>query len=72
MWRTPLIAAQRQADFCEFKASLVYRVSFRTGSKATEKPCLEKQKQKTRQNKQTKKNKTTIKTTQNNKKSYLP
>ena len=36
-------------DFYEFKASLVYRVSSRTGSKATEKPCLEKQ------NKQTKK-----------------
>ena len=26
----------------EFEASLVYRASSRTGSKATEKPCLEK------------------------------
>ena len=41
--RTPLIPAlrrQRQADLCEFEASLVYRVSSRTASKATEKPCL--------------------------------
>ena len=29
-------------DLYEFKASLVYRVSFRAGSKAIEKPCLEK------------------------------
>ena len=38
-WRTPLMPAlgrQRQADLCEFQASLVYRVSSRTGSKATE------------------------------------
>ena len=35
---------------CEFKASLVYRMSFRTGSKGTEKPCLRKQKQ-TKKNK---------------------
>ena len=33
-------------DLCEFEDSLVYRVSSRTGSTATEKPCLEKQKQK--------------------------
>ena len=37
----PALGRQRQADVCEFKASLVYRVSFRTGSKATEKTCLE-------------------------------
>ena len=39
-WHTPLIPAlgrQRQADLCEFKASLVYRVSFSTCSIATEK-----------------------------------
>ena len=32
-WHTPLILApkrQRQMDLCEFKASLVYKVSFRT------------------------------------------
>ena len=29
-------------DLCEFEASLIYKVSSRTGSKATEKPCLEK------------------------------
>ena len=27
-------------DLCEFEASLVYKESSRTGSKATEKPCL--------------------------------
>ena len=36
---------QRQADLCEFKASLVHKVSSRTGSKVTEKPRLKKQKQ---------------------------
>ena len=40
----PLIPALgRQAVLCEFEASLVYRARARTGSKATEKPCLEKQ-----------------------------
>ena len=38
-WRcTPLIPAlrrQRQVDVCESEASLVYRASSRTGSKAT-------------------------------------
>ena len=33
-------------DLCEFKASLVYRVSYKSASIATEKPCLEKQKRK--------------------------
>lgn len=36
---------QRKADLCELKASLVYRVSSKIGSKATEKPCPEKTKQ---------------------------
>ncbi|CAO2577223.1 hypothetical protein LEMLEM_LOCUS19 [Lemmus lemmus] len=40
----PALGRQRQADLCEFKASLVYRASSRTGTKATEKPCLKKQK----------------------------
>ena len=42
---TPLIPAlgrQRQADLYEFKASLIYRVSSRTGSKGAEKPVLKK------------------------------
>ena len=39
----PEIWKQRQADLCDFKASLVYRASSRTDSIATEKPCLEKQ-----------------------------
>lgn len=30
-------------NLSEFKASLVYRESARIGSKATEKPCVEKQ-----------------------------
>jgi hypothetical protein len=43
----PLIPAlwrQRQADLCEFEASLVYKVSpVQPGLCYTEKPCLEKQ-----------------------------
>ena len=31
-------------DFCEFEASLIYRVNFRT-ARATEKSCLKKAKQ---------------------------
>ena len=38
---------KRHKDLCEFKARLVYRASSRTGTKATEKPCLEKNKNKT-------------------------
>ena len=41
----PLIPAQlrkRQVDFCELKASLISKVSSRTGHKATEKSCLKK------------------------------
>ena len=35
---------QRQADLCEFKANLVYRMSSRTARACyTEKPCLKKQ-----------------------------
>ena len=48
-WCTPLIPAfgrQRQPDLCEFETSLVYRASSRIGSKATEKPCFEKPKNK--------------------------
>jgi hypothetical protein len=29
----PVLGSQRQADLCEFEASLVYRVNFRTGKR---------------------------------------
>ena len=45
----PSTGRQRQVDLCEFKASLVYRASSRTGSKATEKHCLKKTNQPTNQ-----------------------
>ena len=38
----PALRRQRQVDLCEFEASLVYGASSRTGSVATEKPCLKK------------------------------
>ena len=46
----PLIPAlrrqrQRQVDLCEFEASLVYRVSSRTGSKAIGKHCFKRKKE---------------------------
>ena len=47
MLYSPLIAAfgrQREVDFCEFEASMVYRVSSRTGSKAPGKPQLKSKK----------------------------
>ena len=53
-WRTPSVPAlrrQRQAELCEFKASLVYRVSSKT-ARVTQYKCLEKQ----QTNKQTNKN----------------
>jgi hypothetical protein len=47
---------QRQADLCEFKVSLVYRVSFNTaGAMQTGKSCLEKKKKNPKTNKQTNK-----------------
>ena len=42
-WYTPLILAlgrQRQADLCEFEASLGYRVSFRTARATQRNPVL--------------------------------
>jgi hypothetical protein len=38
----PALGRQRQADLCEFEASLVYRESSRTPRAKTEKPCLGK------------------------------
>ncbi|EGW10060.1 hypothetical protein I79_022579 [Cricetulus griseus] len=41
----PALGRQRQADFCEFEASLVSRASARIGSKATQRnPVLKKPK----------------------------
>jgi hypothetical protein len=43
----PLIQAlrrQRQADLCEFKASLVYRISFKTAKGIQRNPVLKKKK----------------------------
>ena len=39
----PALQRQRWAEFCEFKASLVYRVSFRT-AKATQRNLVSKNK----------------------------
>ncbi|MGU7584773.1 hypothetical protein ACV24V_14795 [Enterococcus faecalis] len=64
-WHTPLIPAlgrQRQADLCEFEASLVSRASARIGSKATQRnPVLKNQKKKKKKKKKTKKKKKKIK-----------
>jgi hypothetical protein len=40
---------QRQADFCEFKASLVYRASSRTAKATQRNPVSKKQKEKKEQ-----------------------
>ena len=48
-WHKPLAHTfnpstwEAKVDLWELEASLVYRVSFRTGSKSTEKSCLNKQ-----------------------------
>ena len=45
-WHTPLIPAlgrQRQADLCEFKDSLVYRVSSRTAKDTQRNPVSKNQ-----------------------------
>ncbi|EGV91257.1 hypothetical protein I79_026099 [Cricetulus griseus] len=48
----PALGKQRQADLSEFKASLVYKVSFRTARTAnTEKLCLKIQNNKTNKKK---------------------
>jgi hypothetical protein len=52
----PVLKRQRQADLCEFKASLVYRVNFRT-ARATQRNPVSTKQNKTKQNK-TKQNKT--------------
>ena len=56
-WLTSLIPAlgrQREADLCEFEASLVYRISSRTASKTRETLFQKTMKQK--QNRKKKKN----------------
>ena len=47
----PALRRQRQVNLCEFKASLVYRASFRTArTVTTEKTCLEIPKLRTKPN----------------------
>ena len=52
-WQTPLMPTfgrQKQADVCEFKTSLVYKVSSRTTRAVTQRnPVLKKKKSKTKQ-----------------------
>jgi len=50
----PTLRRQRQVDFCEFKASLVYRAvsRFQDSHGYTEKLCLEKQQRRRRQQQQ--------------------
>ena len=46
-WRAPLmptLRGQRQADLCEFEASLVYRVSSRTARAVTQRNLVLKKK----------------------------
>ena len=55
----PALRRQRQADLCEIKDRLVYRASARTGSKATQRKPVSKNKTKqTTQINQPKKKKT--------------
>jgi hypothetical protein len=49
----PVVGRQRLANLCEFKASLVYRVSSRT-EKATQRNPVSKKKTKTKTKKTTK------------------
>ena len=47
-WHMPLILAlgrQRQSDLCEFKASLIYKVSFRTARAVTQRNPVSKNKE---------------------------
>jgi hypothetical protein len=47
----PALRRQGQADLCEFEASLVYRVSFRTARATQRNPVLNKQKQNKKESK---------------------
>jgi hypothetical protein len=55
------LGRQRQADLCEFEASLVYRVRSRAARGYTEKPCLRKQKQRQQQQQKPRHKQTKIK-----------
>ena len=44
----PALRRQRQVDLSEFKASLFYKSEFQDSQGYTEKPCLEKEKAKTK------------------------
>ena len=59
----PVLGRQKQADLCEFKASLVYRVSSRTVKATQRSPVLKnKTKQTNKQKNQTKQMKTSTTT----------
>jgi hypothetical protein len=62
-----VLGRQRQEDLCEFKASMVYRVSSRTARATQKNPVSKKQKQKNKNKKnQTNKNKNKNKTSKRN------
>jgi hypothetical protein len=42
----PVLGRQRQVDFCEFKTSIVYKLSFRTARGTQRNPVLKKKKTK--------------------------
>ena len=59
-WHTPFIPAlgrQRQANLCEIKASLVYRVSSRTSRTTQRNPVSKQTNKQTKASKQTQKQK---------------
>jgi hypothetical protein len=48
----PALRKQRQADLCEFKGSLIYRVSSRTARAVTQRNPVSKKKKKKRKREQ--------------------
>ena len=52
----PALGKQRQADLCEFEASLVYRTSSRTGYKATQRNPVLKNREREREREREKTN----------------
>ena len=51
MFLIPALRMQTQADLCEFTASLVYRVSSRTGRAIQRHPALKEKQNKTKKHK---------------------
>ena len=50
----PVLRRQRQANLCEFEASLVYKSKFQDRLQSFEKPCFKKPKKKKEQEKKRK------------------